>query len=285
MICNIDGDIFPYQIGAVTQNFRSPKRVESMVDDQINIILEATEADEFEVFLSEQGNYRPYVASMKRYKGNRIGSEKPVWFGHIRRYLYECWGATSVSGCEADDALSIRQRSYLQEGVESCIASLDKDLNIVPGLHYVWACGKNRPEKPLYLVSTIGELWPKWGVTKLGKPTVKDLKGTGLKFFYSQMIMGDGADNIPGIPGKGATYAYNLINPLSTEAEMYSAVREAYYDAYQRKSKKWVCRGDFVAYKDWRGREQCRTIDNLIREQGILLWMQEELGQMWKAPV
>jgi hypothetical protein len=256
-----------------------------MVDDLINHILDRTNADEFEVFLSEQGNYRPYVASVKKYKGTREGSEKPVWFGHIRRYLYEHWNATAVHGCEADDMLSIRQRAYIREGVTSCIASRDKDLRITPGWHYSWKCGKLQPEKPLYLVSTIGELWPKWKTLKSGKQSVDDLKGCGLKFFYAQMIMGDTVDHIPGIPGKGNTYAYNLINPLSTEAEMYSAVREAYYDAYQRKSKKWVCRGDFVAYKDWRGREQCRTIDNLIREQGILLWMQEELGQMWKAPV
>lgn len=246
-----------------------------MVDDLINHILDRTNADEFEVFLSEQGNYRPYVASVKKYKGTREGSEKPIWFGHIRRYLYEHWNATAVYGCEADDMLSIRQRDYIRKGMESCIASRDKDLLITPGWHYAWKCGELQPEKPLHFVEALGELWPRWKTLKSGKQSVKDLKGTGLSFFYSQLITGDVADNYPGAPRKGANYAYEALKDCSTEEELYEVVLRAYIEAYK---------GEWVQYVDWRGKPRRKHVSDMLREQGILAWMCEYEGQRWLPP-
>jgi hypothetical protein len=279
----LDGDILPYEIGAVCENFRSERRVMEMVDQLIELILDRTGASHYEVFLSEKGNFRLKVASVKKYKGTRH-KEKPRWWGAIRNHLYEHHSATAVTGCEADDALSIRQRAYLHEGVKSCIASRDKDLRICPGYHYSWACGKNQSEKPLYLVTELGELWPKWGTTKAGKPTIKDLKGTGLKFFYSQLIMGDSADNIPGAPGKGTTYAFEAIDNCTSEEEMYGIVLEAYRSAYKCYKGKRGTLNPFISYTDWRGKLQRKRVEDVIREQGILLWMQREEGEMWNHP-
>ncbi len=254
-----------------------------MVDQLIELILDRTGASHYEVFLSETGNFRLKVASVKKYKGTRQ-SEKPKWWGAIRRHLYDKHEATAVYGCEADDMLSIRQRAYLAEGTKSCIASRDKDLRICPGLHYSWACGDKQPEKPLYEVDEIGALWPKWGTTKAGNPCIADLKGCGLKFFYAQLIMGDTADNIPGAPKKGVTYAFNAINECTSEEEMYGIVLEAYREAYKCYKGCGKTLNPFISYTDWRGKLQRKRVEDVMREQGILLWMQEFEGQMWDHP-
>jgi hypothetical protein len=278
MRTHTDGDIIPYEIGAISEGFHTLSKVTDKVDQLVEFILERTQATEYELFLSEKGNFRLDIASVKQYKGQRM-PDKPKWWQHIRDYLYEHWDATAVHGCEADDMLSIKQRECNFLAIKSCIASRDKDLRITPGWHYSWPCGEYQPEKPLYLVSRMGELWPKWKAGKRGR-TLADLKGTGLKFFYSQLIMGDGADNIPGAPRKGAVAAYDAINNCVSERQMYSRVYSTYVQAYS----KTLGDSGAVQYTNWRGEHEYKTIEELIIEQGQLLWMQTYEGELWTPP-
>jgi hypothetical protein len=272
MITLIDGDILPYEIGAVTEGFHSPSRVLHKVDELVEHILSRTEATSHKLFLSEKGNYRINAACIKRYKGTRH-ADKPKWFSAIRDHIYKEWDAIAVTGREADDALAISQHAYLKEGTVSCIASRDKDLRIVPGMHYSWKCGEHQPERPLYDVSVIGEIAPKFDK----KGYITAAKGVGLKFFYAQMLMGDSTDNIPGAPRKGPKVAIELLTELSTEPELYDAVRGAYLDAY----KKQLDDNGHIAFVDWRGKRKYRSIDQMMREQAILLWMQAFKEDKW----
>ena len=272
MITLIDGDILPYEIGAVTEGFHSPSSVLHKVDELVEHILSRTEANGYRMFLSEKGNYRLGAACVKKYKGTRH-AEKPTWFSTIREHLYKEWSAIPVEGREADDALSITQHHYLKKGVPTCIASRDKDLRIVPGYHYSWKCGEHQPERPVYEVSVLGEFEPKFNP----KGGIKSIKGVGLRFFYAQMLMGDSTDNIPGAPKKGPKAVVELLTEASTEIELYDAVRNAYYDAYAKQMDEEEC----VAFTDWRGLRRYRTIDQMMREQAILLWMQAYKEDRW----
>lgn len=60
------------------------------------------------------------------------------------------------------------------------------------------------------------------------KQVIEEVKGSGLKFFYAQLITGDTVDNYKGIPGAGATLAFETLNHLNTEQELYYAVLELY---------------------------------------------------------
>ncbi len=60
-----------------------------------------------------------------------------------------------------------------------------------------------------------------------GRPAIK---GGGLMWFYAQMLLGDSADNIPGITGMGAKRTYALLHNLKTEKELYRAVKKVYSD-------------------------------------------------------
>ncbi|AWD90605.1 exonuclease-like protein [Pseudomonas phage Njord] len=140
-----------------------------------------------------------------------------------------------------------------------------------------------------------GKLWYKGGVVcdqfgrgaKVGLPKTKrmllgrkesasidDLKGSGLKFFYAQIIMGDSADNYNGIPGKGCTFAFNLLDGCKTEEELYKAVLGAYKDHYGT--------GKHLAL-NYRGTQQELTAYQRMLEQGRLAWMQTYKGEIWRS--
>lgn len=89
---------------------------------------------------------------------------------------------------------------------------------------------------------------------------IHKLKGTGLKFFYAQTIMGDTVDNYPGIEGKGSTRAYELLDSAASEQELVSRVRQEYKEAYGKEA------------------------DSRFLEMGRLAWMQTSRGEMWQPP-
>src|SRR5690606_41714779 len=66
-------------------------------------------------------------------------ARKPYWYDEIRDYLIRRWGAEVVDGQEADDAIGIAAWNSYKECPEySIIASIDKDLRMIPGYHYNW---------------------------------------------------------------------------------------------------------------------------------------------------
>lgn len=80
--------------------------------------------------------------------------------------------------------------------------------------------------------------------------------------FHMQLLMGDSTDNIPGLPGIGPGKAAKALHGLETAAEQL----EECENMYQIHSGK----EDWVTY---------------MREQGQLLWIRREVGQMWEPPV
>jgi hypothetical protein len=89
---------------------------------------------------------------------------------------------------------------------------------------------------------------------------IHKLLGTGLSFFYAQLLTGDAVDNYPGLPGCGATRAYDLLQGCATEQELYEQVKQAYEERYKA---------------NWYER---------LLEQGQLAWMQTEKGELWDTP-
>src|SRR3546814_9056731 len=126
-----------------------------------------------------------------------------------------------TEGMEADDKICIDQyadileHQYGEMNVISC--SRDKDLRINPGLHYRWECGKQLADGPTF-VTELGHL-------ELSSGTSKKLRGSGLKFFYAQLITGDTVDNISGLPKHGPVRAFNELSECGTEEELFAKVR------------------------------------------------------------
>jgi 5'-3' exonuclease len=139
------------------------------------------------------------------------------------------------NGLEADDAMSILHT----ERDDTIICSRDKDLRQVPGWSYSWELGRQPSFGPIRI--------SKAGSLSLSEDR-KKLTGTGLAFFYSQLLTGDRVDNIPGLPGCGPVAAWNILNPsIEAGEDLFDVVKDLYND------------------------------DDYLLEQGKLLWMTRRL--------
>lgn len=250
----IDADMIVYEAAACGQDRETGEvfsfdYVAGLVDKRITEIMLATGASEYKLYLTGENNFRFDVATVVPYKSKR-NPEKPWHYKNVRVYM-ESLGAVVVDGMEADDAMAMDQ------GENTIICTRDKDLRQVPGWHYGWELGA-QPEFALQYVDELGKI-------ELLDKKPKEVKGTGLRFFYAQLIIGDTVDTIPGLPGKGAVFAYKLLDGLETEEEMFNAVLEAYEVKYGEE-----------------GRER-------LLEQGRLLWMCRETDDtgaavQWRLP-
>jgi hypothetical protein len=117
----------------------------------------------------------------------------------------------------------------------SIICSIDKDMLQVPGWHY--------------------------NFVKLERQFIDEL--TGFKHFYTQLILGDQSDNIPGYDGKMRPKVPQFLQPCinsiwgaESESEMYRIVLEMYGDDSER-----------------------------LKRNAMLLYILRHEGDEWRPPV
>lgn len=272
----IDADILVYEIANCGQ-YTDPKSgelivrefdyVAGLLDDKIREIESLVWATEPSVLyltcdrklvksvnkkLKHQGeeeiefkpNFRFETAKKKEYKGQRI-QQKPFHYANIREYMLANYECVISYGVEADDMICVELiRNGDQLSVICC--SRDKDLRMVPGMHFGWECGR-QPQFGPQRVDFLGEL-------RLSKDR-KVVKGEGIKFFYSQLITGDSTDNIPGLRDGGPVLAFESLADLGSEELLFECVAGLYEAKYGG---------------DWRVEMQ---------EQADLLWMIRELNE------
>lgn len=172
----------------------------------LNTIIADTECDDYRVYLTGSNNFREEVATILPYKGNRSSSDRPYYYDLIKSALVKNYSAKTIDGMEADDALSITQWHHFHNETkwETIIASQDKDLLMVPGLHY-----NSR--------------------TRI----MKDIdKYEARFFFFKQLLTGDRTDNIPGLYRIGPVTAEKILSSQreGTYHELMDQIISTYAD-------------------------------------------------------
>lgn len=162
---------------------------------------------EYKLYVTGEGNFRFKV--YPEYKANRLKQPRPQHLQAVKDHLIVNWKAIESKGCEADDLLGIEQTHCSLMDVESMIVSIDKDLDMIPGWHF-------SPEIKRKNVVV--------------KPDKQYVVGPfeGLRFFYTQLLVGDPTDNIKGVVGMGKKGAEKALRGLYTELELFTAARETY---------------------------------------------------------
>ena len=225
MIVLIDGDILTYR-AAFSCEGQPIEDAYDKIDEIVEEIMGAVSFDEasenYEMFITGKGNFRYDI--QKTYKQNRSGKPKPEHLQGLRDYLVEAYNAKVSVDQEADDDIATRATEL---GPDAIIASIDKDFLQVPCWHY------NLNRKTLVEVEEF----------------------EGLVFFYTQILMGDKADNIFGLRGIGPVKAAKLLFNRKTEYELYLSC---------------VCAYEFDEEK--------------VIENARLLWLRREEGQVWQSP-
>ena len=221
----IDGDILTYR-AAFSCEGQPLEDACDKIDNLVEDIMKATSFDMFsenyEMFITGKGNFRYDI--QETYKQNRSGKPKPEHLPGLRDYLVEAYNASVSVDQEADDDIATRATEL---GPDAIIASIDKDFLQVPCHHY----NLNR-----------GTL-------------VKVEEFEGLVFFYTQILMGDKADNIFGIKGVGPVKAGKMLVDATTERSLYNVCVAAY------------------------GGDVAKVVEN-----ARLLWLRREEGQVWQPP-
>lgn len=217
----IDGDILAWR----TATSIPPGNNIYVLYQRINYLLDCIFNDtgvttSYVIFISnkDKPSYRSLINPT--YKANRKDIVRPEAIDVCFEYLTNYWRAISIPYDEADDALGWSQTE------DTVISTTDKDLDMIPGKHY------NFVRKTSYEVSPL----------------------EAIQFFYKQMLIGDNADNIQGIRQIGPKKAAKLIEPLTSEQDMFDLVYNKYNDPkrflinaeclwiQQEKGKTWAYR-------------------------------------------
>ena len=144
-IALLDGDIFAYEVAAGAEEpikwdddlwtlhaFEEPAKAK--LDSRIHSLAEAVGADRVIVCLSDKDNWRNKV--LPTYKSNRAHVRRPMLLSVLKEYLEVSFETFIRPGLEADDVLGILSTWKGLKG-EKVIITKDKDLQTIPGLHYL----------------------------------------------------------------------------------------------------------------------------------------------------
>ncbi len=186
----IDADTYAYVAAALAENeddMQARFNLNKMLEDT----LVACNDFEFICYLTGPNNFRYKV--YPEYKAQRKDQKKPQFLAACRQHLIDEYKAIVSDGCEADDLVGVE---HYKRGCETTIVHSDKDLNQFVGWHY------NPKKKERYLVSPMD----------------------GMRFFYTQLLQGDTADNIKGCSGIGPIKAKRMLEHCTNEAEMFDVM-------------------------------------------------------------
>ena len=192
-VLNGDGDIYAYNCSG--NDDTSQQEVADNLEREVRNRMELAGADHYHLHITADGSCkgnRHNFACVKEYQGNRNNKPKPKNLAFARNYILTNMVSTAHHDQEADDGLAQFQQRYIDrgEGHLCVLDSADKDLRMCGGLHLDPYNGA------IVEVSGYGGCW-------YDKEKAKVL-GWGTSFFWHQLLMGDGADHIPGLPTFGA---------------------------------------------------------------------------------
>lgn len=250
-VLDVDADMVCYWAGGNDETSVQTSRMTAL--NKIEFMREMSGSESVVCHLTADSSTkadRRIIATVKPYQGQRKGSRKPKNWGYLRDFFTNYKGPLFSPKVwatrEADDGICYAAHAKpVPNGTtpNRVIASADKDMRMIPGWHIDWNTGE-MVEVPMGAF----EVWNK----------AHD-KLYGHKWFWMQMLQGDTADNIPGLPvleGKpvGPKRAEKLLMNVVTNEHAADVVTTCYQLEYGR-VEEWLPR--FV-------------------EQGLLLWLRRD---------
>lgn len=150
------------------------------------------------------------------YKANRTNNELPLYLKKCKEHLYNNYACLFHVGWEADDVMCAYVQSHNKHNRDkTIIIHEDKDCRMIAGLH----CELQRiDDGDKYFIYNVQHPGCLLDIRK------EYLFGTGIMFFWYQMIVGDSADNVIG-PGHPNPY---LLLMGKCHEDWYSVIREHY---------------------------------------------------------
>lgn len=254
LVVHVDGDMICYECAGNEEV--SPGEARQRALNKIEQLRIRTGAFKAIVHMTVPGchkGYRNAIATVKPYQGNRKGKEKPKNHGYLQDWLMSYKGdaftTKTWNSREADDGIAACAYHAGANGGRIAIATADKDMRMLPGLHVDWKSGE--------LVDVAYGGYDVVGAT--------NGKQYGTKWFWLQMLQGDTADNIPGLPGYvkpngntgllGEKTAEKFLSGCASNEAAFAEVYGLYVEYYEAMG---------FTYEE---------ADDRFCEQAALLWM------------
>lgn len=173
---------------------------------ELTALQELTFSEHFLMSVKGPNNFRDilYPDYKKQRKPNVKESAIAPFVQGVRDLAVITGLAIPSDGRETDDYLRIWRNETVAAGDDCIISSIDKDLLIIPGVHF------NIKKREFTEVTQV-EAW---------------------RNLYEQILKGDSTDNIPGLPGIGPVKAKSLLAGCKTEKEMQEVVCVEYFTMY-----------------------------------------------------
>lgn len=247
----IDGDGLAYYCAGGDDT--PPDGARQRLYEKIASAQRATGALSVKILLTASGSMkgdRYAISRVKPYQGHRAGSKRPKNWGLLRdvlerRSVLETsslpgparFKVESTATAEADDLFA----KYAYAAPDNVVIyTQDKDMRMLPGWHLIW------DTHALFKVNP-------------GESPVHDGKQYGVRWFWLQMLQGDTADNIPGLPYYRDVFdKLKRVGPVTAEAILDSDL--PYDEAVRR------------AYASYYGE---RALEEML-EQACLLWLRKD---------
>ena len=180
----IDADSIYFRVACVT---KSKKEIRKAINYIVNEIKRNCLTDNVLYAVKGVGNFRHDL--YPKYKANRkeldADLREALNYGH--KYMCDYHGAVTADGMEADDLVSIWAYEAMGMDKDYTIVGIDKDLLQIPGIHY------NFVKKTHQTVDA----------------------NEGHLNLMLQCLIGDTADNIPGIRGIGPKKAKDILQGVN----------------------------------------------------------------------
>lgn len=230
-----------------------------------------TGASEVRLLTTASGSHKGHryaVARVKPYQGQRTNSRRPNNWRYLRDLLESQTIGLPVeltTTAEADDLFA----KYAYSCPDNCVIyTQDKDMRMLPGLHLDWANHRTH---------TVN--WEKANVAGAvycrAADSVFNGKQYGPQWFWHQMLHGDAADNIPGLPkyvidGKAKPVGEVTAGKLLAGALSYEAAVAALYESYY--GERWLVEIIEQACLLWLRRSPDKWDDCLDLGGPLALW-------------
>lgn len=199
-----DGDGLAYYCAG--NDNTSPGQARRNLEDKIEGARRAAGADKVMILATSAASHKGHryaISRVKQYQGQRSGSRKPRNWQFMRQLIEQDPRTTVTDTLEADDLFHINSVRFGDENV--AILTQDKDMRMVPGWHLNWDTNALVRVKP-----------DTWAFEVDGKVF-------GRKWFWLQMLHGDTADNVPGLPKATINGRQKLCGEKTAEALLSAA--------------------------------------------------------------
>lgn len=197
----IDGDPLVYRVGFGAEEIPEHWARARLKESILGLAFAILGAERAFVAISPSGtHYRHELAVTRPYKGNRKDAKRPSHYDALRDEAINM-GARVAQGMEADDLVG----HWSSEHTDSVICSIDKDLLMLPGLHYN------------FVKQEYTEVTPE----------------QGLLTFYRQIVTGDSTDNIQGM-GRGAKKTCEIMELGMPEDVLAEIALEGFMRYYEK---------------------------------------------------